>query len=324
MSRQRAFQFGLGTVAAAFLLFFPVILSEIKIQIATEILIFALFAISFNLLLGYAGLLAFGHAALFGVGAYTTALILNHFFNIPLLVTLLIAGLAGFVTSIIIGCFALRSRGVYFALISFAFQMFLFAVALKWRSLTKGDDGMGILRPAVHLPGLGTLSLMNINNLYYLILFLVVLGITACYLFLKTPLGNAVVCMRENDTRAAFLGYNVFLTKLAVFSASGFLAGLAGGLFAVFHEFVATNCIDASMFFNIVLMTVIGGTGHFLGPVLGATFFLVFQDWISSLTKHWWLLMGMVFILVVLYLEGGLINLFNLEKIRFWFYRKNR
>jgi branched-chain amino acid transport system permease protein len=317
MSRYGAFQIGGGGVAAVLLLF-PIILPEIKIHLAIEILIFALLAVSFNLLLGYGGMLAFGHAAPFGVGAYAAALSCNHLPGMPLLVTLLIAALSGFVGALFIGFFCVRLKGAYFALITLAFQMFLFAAALKWRSVTRGDDGMGVVRPELYLPGLGSISLMNIHNLYYLTLVLVVVGIVACYLFLRTPLGNAVMCMRENDVRASFLGYDVFLTKLTVFSFAGLLAGLAGGLFVLFQEFVATTAIDVNRSFAALLMTVIGGTGHFLGPVLGAIFYTVFQDWISSLTKHWILFMGILFVIVVMYLEGGLISLLKWERIRVW------
>ena len=310
-------QLGWG-VAVAILLLFPYFLPEIRIHIMTEFLILALFAISFNLMFGYNGLLPFGHAALFGVGAYGTALIFNHFPGTPLLLTLLIAALLGCMAAAMIGFFCVRLSGAYFALSTLAFQMFLFAVAWKWRSLTRGDDGIGVIRPDLHLPALGSISLRSINNMYYLILIIVGIGILACYLFLKTPLGNSAVCVREREIRTSFLGYNVFLIKLTVFSVSGVLAGLAGGLFVLFQEFVATTCIDMNMSMTPVLMTVIGGSGHFLGPILGAAFYLMLQDWISSLTSYWMVLMGGIFIIIVLYFEGGLISLFKNERLRLW------
>jgi branched-chain amino acid transport system permease protein len=324
MINYRTFQTGLGALVALFLLFLPMIVPEMKIHLATEILIFALFGVSFNLMLGYTGLLPFGYAALFGVGAYAAALMFNHLPGTPLVITLLVAALAGLLTAIFIGAFCVRLRGTYFALITLAFQMFLYTVAMKWRTVTNGDDGMGVIRPEIFLPGFGNLSLMNINNLYVVTLLIVVLGILAAYLFLKTPLGNAVMCMRENDERASFLGYNVFLTKLTVFSFAGFLAGAAGGLFVLFQEFVATTAIDIHMSFTIVLMVIIGGKDRFLGPVMGATVFLLFQDWISDVTVYWWLFMGLFFIVVVLYLEGGLISLFNLDRVWLWVNRQEK
>src|SRR3990172_1837335 len=228
-------------IAIILLLLLPQFLPLIYIHLATEILIYALFAVSFNLLFGYGGLLPFGHVALFGVGAYVAALIFKHFPGMYLPLTLLLTALSGVPIAAIIGFFCLRLKGAYFALISLAFQMFLYAIAMKWRSLAYGDDGMTVNRPDLYLPVLGNLSIRSIENVYYLTLVIVAIGILACYLFLKTPLGNSFVCMRERDIRASYLGYDVFLTRFTVFSASGILAALAGGLFVFFEEFVATS-----------------------------------------------------------------------------------
>jgi branched-chain amino acid transport system permease protein len=315
MRRFRASYVGWG-VLAVFLLLVPQLLPEIYVHLSTEVLIYALFAVSFNLLFGYGGLLPFGHAAIFGVGAYVAALIFKHYAGMPLLLTLALTTLSGAVAAAFIGFFCVRLKGAYFALLTLAFQMFLFAVALKWRTLTYGDDGMTVPRPDLNLLVFGKVSMRDIDNVYYLTLVLVALGIWVCYLFLKTPLGNSVVCVREKDIRASFLGYNVFLTRYITFVVAGTLASLAGGLFAFFQEFVATSAMDLNMSITCVFMAIIGGTGHFLGPVLGAAFYMVFQDWISSLTKHWWIVMGVLFVLVVLYLQGGLISLFKMERVK--------
>jgi branched-chain amino acid transport system permease protein len=303
---------------AVFLVLLPHLFREIRVHIATEVLIYALFAVSFNLLFGYTGLLPFGHAGLFGVGAYSTALIVSHLPGMPLPVTLLIAALGGFVVAIVIGSVCVRLSGAYFALISLSFQMFLFAVAFKWRSVTNGDDGMSFLRPDLFLPLIGNISLKTFNNLYYLTLALVAFGIAGCYLLLKTPLGNAIVCVREKDVRASFLGYNVFLVKLTAFAVAGLIAALAGGLFALYQEVVATTCIDNNMSMLPVLMVVIGGPGHFLGPILGAAFYVILQDWMSSLTSYWMIVMGGIFILIILYLPGGLVSLFTSGRTWRW------
>lgn len=315
MNQKRTFQIAIAIWTAAFLLLVPVLLPEFHVHLVSEILIFALFAVSFNLLFGYGGMLPFGHAAFFGMGAYVTALIFNHLPGTPLLLVFLLSALASFLAGVIIGAFCVRRSGVYFALISQAFQMFLFAIALKWRAVTHGDDGMSVVRPDLHL-GFIRVSMLNIENVYYLTLFIVLLAIFACYFFLKTPLGNSVVSMRENDLRASFLGYNTFMTKLIVYSFAAGIAGLAGALFVFFLEFVGTTSIDLNMCMTVVFMAVLGGTGHFLGPVLGAAFYIVLQNWMSSLTSHWWLFMGTLFIIVILYLEEGLISLFN--KIRWY------
>jgi branched-chain amino acid transport system permease protein len=302
-------------ILCLFLLLLPRLFSETQTYLATEVLIYALFAVGFNLLFGYTGLLPFGFAGLFGVGAYATALISNHYSGIPLIVMILIAALAGLVAAIVIGFFCVRLSGAYFSLTTVAFQMFLFAVALKWRSLTNGDDGMGVSRPELYLPGLASISLKNTANFYYFTLVVVVAAILICYVFLKTPLGNSLICVRERDVRASFLGYNVFGIRLIAFSGSGILAGIAGGLFVIFQEFVATTCMDMNMAMLPVLMTVIGGSGFFVGPIAGAAFYVVLQDWLSSLTSYWMIIMGVIFIIIVLYAEGGLIGLFKAHKM---------
>ena len=315
---EKHLKLGWGVAVSLFLLCLPYILPTIKVHLAVEILIFALFAISFNLVLGALGMLPFGFGAFFGVGAYVAALMCSHIPKVPLTIVLLVGSAAGLIAAAFVGFFCVRLKGTYFALLTLAFQMFFFAVAMKWREVTNGDDGIIINRPALHLPELGKLSIMDITNFYYVILFFVALGILIAYLFLKTPFGNSAICLRENDERASFLGYNVFLTKLSVFSLAGLLAGLAGGLFAIFNEFVSTTAIDVNMSFNVLIMVIVGGTGRFFGPVLGVIFFMIFQDWVSGITNYWMLFCGIIFIAVVLFLDGGLISLFSPDKIRAW------
>jgi branched-chain amino acid transport system permease protein len=324
MSRLRAYQLGLGIAVAVFSLLVPFVLPQIGIHLAIEVLIYALFAVSFNILFGYCGMLPFGHAAFFGVGGYTFALIFRHFSGTPLLLGFLAAALLALVIGALIGFFCVRLSGSYFSLISIASQMFLFAVALKWRSLTSGDDGMTFPRPELHLPILGAISMRNVVHIYYFTLIIVAVAILACYLFLKTPLGNSLVCIREQEKKASFLGYNVFLVKLAAFLASSILAGLAGGLFAFFQAFVGTSFIDLNMSMSVVVMTVIGGKASFLGPVLGTVFYIVFQDWMSSLTNYWMIVLGITFIVIVIYAEGGLVSLFKNERMRVWVSRLNK
>jgi branched-chain amino acid transport system permease protein len=321
MSRQKTIQTILITLLVILLLLLPRILPEMYVHLITEVLIYALFAVSFNLLFGYAGLLPFGHAAGFGVGAYTAALIFKNYPAMPLLATMVIAILVTLVVVSVIGLFCVRLKGSYFALISLSFQMFLLTVVMKWRTLTYGDDGLTVSRPDLALSFLGTISLRAINNLYFFTLVVVALGIAACYLFLKTPLGNAVICTRERDIRASFLGYNVFLTRYAAFIVAGVAAGLSGVLFVLYQEFLSTACLNVNMGMSAAFMTVIGGAGTFFGPVLGAAFYILFQDWISSLTVHWWMLMGIIFVSIVMYMKGGLISLFPKDKFRLWISR---
>ncbi|PYN10973.1 MAG: branched-chain amino acid ABC transporter permease, partial [Candidatus Rokuibacteriota bacterium] len=196
----------------------PWLVDTLRLRIVIEILYFGLFAVSFNLLFGYAGLLSFGHAATFGVGGYTLGLALNHLPRLPFVGALGLAALSGAAAGLGIGAFCVRLRGTYFALLTLAFSQFLFAVAFKWRAVTRGDDGLIVQGRDLALPGLGALRLGEAPGFYWLALSVVLLCLAAAWRFTRTPLGNAVVLMRENDERAAFLGYNVYATKLIVFT----------------------------------------------------------------------------------------------------------
>lgn len=299
----------LGALALAALYALPWALDTVRLRMAIEILYFGLFAVSFNLLFGYAGLLSFGHAATFGVGGYTVGLVLKHASGTPLLGALAAAALAGAVVGGAIGAFCVRLRGTYFALLTLAFSQFLYAIALKWRDVTRGDDGLSVATPDLALPGLGTVRMTSAPSFYLLELTIVLACLWAAWRFTRTPLGNAVVLMRENDERAAFLGYNTFGTKLIVFTVAATLAAVAGGLFAAFQRLVSPASLDLPMGTEVVFMAILGGTGAFLGPFLGAGVYILVQDWLSKTTEHWPFLLGAGFVLVILFAHEGLTGL---------------
>lgn len=300
----------LGTVLAlAGLYALPAALGTVSLRMAIEILYFGLFAVSFNLLFGYAGLLSFGHAATFGVGGYTAGLALKHVAGLPLLAALAVAAVAAGVAGLVIGFFCVRLRGTYFALLTLAFSQFLYAVALKWRDVTRGDDGLTVVVPDLTVPGLGVVPMGEASAFYWLELTIVLLCLWAAWRFSRTPLGQAVVLMRENDERAAFLGYNVFGTKLIVFTVAAVLAGIAGALFAAFQRLISPAALDLSTGTEVVFMAILGGTGAFLGPFLGAAVYILVQDWLSRATEHWPFLLGLLFVVMILYAHRGLVGL---------------
>jgi branched-chain amino acid transport system permease protein len=300
----------LGIAALAILYGLPWVLGPIRLRMIVEMLYFGLFAVSFNLLFGYAGLLSFGHAATFGVGGYALGLLLKYQPALPFLVALGLAAAVGGVVGLAIGLFCVRLRGTYFALLTLAFSQFLFAVAFKWRAVTRGDDGLIVSVGGITAPGVGTLELGQPRNFYLLELTIVLLCLWAAWRFTRTPLGAAVVLMRENDERAAFLGYNVFATKLIVFTLATTLAAVAGALFAAFQRLVSPAALDLPLGTEVVFMAVLGGTGAFLGPFLGAAVYMVFQDWLSKTTENWPFFLGLGFVLMILYAHEGLIGLF--------------
>jgi branched-chain amino acid transport system permease protein len=308
-----------GLLVAAFLgllILLPRFVSVTQTNMLIEIAFLALFAVSYNMLFGYGGLLSFGHSAYFGIGAYTVALLLKHVAGIPLIPLLLMGGVAGGLGGLLAGFFCVKLKGGYFALLTMAFNQLFFAVALKWRSLTGGDDGISLKRPDMYLPGFGTISMAKIDHVYYLVVAIVVLCIFIQWYLTKTPFGNAMRAVKENDERAGFVGYNVFLTRYSLYTVSAFFAGIAGSLFGFFQGFVSTNCIDASTSMHVIFMSFIGGVGSFFGPILGAGVYLYFTDWVSRLTDRWEFVLGVLFILLVMYARTGLVGFIPVEKLK--------
>jgi len=307
-----------GLILLVLLASLPSVLSEMQLNMAVEITFFALFAVSYNLLLGYGGVLSFGHAAYFGTGAYFTVFALKYITGMPALLALLISGLAGGIGAVVVGFFCVRLSGAYFALLTLAFNQLFFAVALKWRDLTGGDDGIGLERPDISLPLIGNLDMFSMANVFYLTVIVVLICLTLLWYFLKTPYGNTIACVKDNEERAKFIGYNTFLSKLVLFTIAGFFAGIAGGLFAFFEEFVSLDAINMAMSTEVLFMTFIGGTGSFFGPILGAGVFIYFTEWVSDITVHWEFFLGLLFVLLILYANKGLIGLVPSRIKGFW------
>ncbi|MBW2594952.1 MAG: branched-chain amino acid ABC transporter permease [Deltaproteobacteria bacterium] len=287
----------------------PVFFPAYRVILVTEAIIFSLFAISYNLLLGYAGLLSFGHAMFFGTGAYVTAIALGHIEGLPILGAVFIAILATTATGFIIGSLLLRHKGSYFALLTLAFNALFYVIATKWHSITGGDDGLSVTRPDLSL-GFTTLNMSDITTFYYFTLIIVGLAILFCWYFTKTAMGRTVLLIRENEERMKFLGYNTNISRLYLFTFTGALAGFAGSFYALFFQFTSITAISIDMGTAALLMAFIGGTGTFIGPILGAFVYIFLQDFLSDFTDRWPLIMGLIFILMVLYIPGGLSGLF--------------
>ena len=323
MSKKSYIYLGLICAGIICLSLVPLFTSEAQIIIITEMLYFSLFAISFNLLFGYGGLLPFGHGGLFGIGAYTTALILSNITGFNVLLCVILSGVAAFLAGGFIGFFALRLKGTFFALLTFAFQMFLFAIAFKWRPVTGGEDGIGVLRPDLHLPLIGDISLASPGTFYIFALIIIIVVLALCYWLLHTPFGNSITCIKVNEERSTFLGYRTYLSQLILFCIASFMAGIAGSLYTLASEYVSLEAINVDISFTAIMMTFIGGAGAFLGPAVGAGFYVVVQSWLSNLTDRWLLIMGILFVLMVLYMDGGLISIFKKENYEKWRRKRN-
>lgn len=296
-----------GVLAAA-LLAAPYLLPSYQLRLVNESIIFSLFAVSYNLLLGYAGLLSFGHAMFFGVGAFATAIFLNQLPGISCLTAVALATLTSLVVGLVVGSLLLRVKGTPFALLTLAFNALVFAIGLKWHTLTGGDDGLNVMAPKINL-GLLALDPGRGLDMYYLTLIVLGAALLFCWRFTATAMGHSVLLLRENEERMRFLGYNTSVTRLILFVFTGALAGLAGSFYTLLNAFVSLDAVSIDMTTKVLLMTFLGGTGAFLGPILGAFFYTYVQDFLSNLTENWPLIMGVIFIVMVLFAPGGLSGL---------------
>jgi branched-chain amino acid transport system permease protein len=276
--------------------------------VASEIVIFAMAAMALNLIFGYAGMLSFGQATFLGIGAYTAGLMLIHW-KAPLLVVLVSGALAGGVTAAVIGYVCIQRAGVYFTMLTFGFnQMFYFA-AYKWTALTGGDDGLpGIVRPALSLGPL-SISLEGSTRFYIFVAAVFVLTFYVMRRIVTSPLGLICQAIRDNPARAEALGYNVTFYKWLIFTIAGAFTGLAGVLYSLMFGIVPIDVITWVMSGDILLMVLLGGMGHFAGPLVGAGVFKWLSETVAVLWTRWPLILGVVLMLVVLFLRGGLVDL---------------
>jgi len=286
---------------ALVLLALPFIISA---PLATEILIWGIFGLGFNLLLGYTGILSFGHAAYFGLGAYSAGMALRYW-KVSLWTSLLIAVVASMLLACFIGALAIRRRGVYFAMISLAFGQMLYFLALSpLKHVTRGEDGL------THIPmmELFSISLNKPIPLYYFVFIIMIGMLYLTWRILQSPFGKLLQAFRENEERAKACGFNTTLVKFFSLVISAFYAGLAGGLNTIYLGYVPLTTLFWLTSGTMVMMTILGGKGTFLGPLIGAGVFLFLQNTISLFTPRWELFVGAIFVLIILLFPAGIVG----------------
>ncbi|AGA70451.1 amino acid/amide ABC transporter membrane protein 2, HAAT family [Desulfitobacterium dichloroeliminans LMG P-21439] len=282
----------------------PSLLTAYGLSLLTQVLIFGLFAMSLDLLVGYTGLVSFNHASFFGVGAYTAAILVTRGVE-NFWLTLLGGVFISLLLAFLLGSLVLRSSGPYFLMITLAFGQMIFALAWRWRSLTGGDDGLsGVPRPNLGLP----ISMWDSQNFYYLVLVFFVLSSVVLWRIVRSKLGRVIIGVRESESRMQALGYNTWLIKYLSYAIAGGFAGLAGVLFVYFNGFISPQQLDWSMSGLVILMVIIGGSGTLVGPVIGAGSIFILQNLISAQTERWPMSMGIIFILCVMYLRDGVVG----------------
>ena len=277
--------------------------------LGTEMLIWIIYALGFNLLLGYGGLPSFGHGAYFGIGAYAFGLMQVHW-GTGLLLGLLGALVAGAVVGGLVAAALSGRRGIYFALLTIAFGQVFWFVAIKWRSLTGGEDGLlNIARPPLSLPSLDW-DLSTNRSLYYFVLLVAVAVAILVWRLVHSRFGMAIRATRQNELRARFLGYRVWLIKWSVFTISAAIAGLAGGLFAVAQESAYPDVMSLHASGFVVMMVLIGGgLVSFWGPVIGVVVYFVARDVLGAVTETWPLWYGLMFMAVMLFKPEGVMGM---------------
>jgi branched-chain amino acid transport system permease protein len=289
-------------LAVLFLLAFP-LLVPFK-ALAVNILIYGLYALGFNLLFGYLGILSFGHSALFGAGAYLAGIALVRF-GMPWWAAIAIGTLAGTGMAVLIGAIAIRTRGIYFSMVTLALAQCVYYVFYQATDWTGGENGL-------RLPGLGPINVFGVGlnfvdplTRYYVVAAFVIAALYLLSRILASPFGAALEAVRENESRARACGFDVTLTRLLAFTLSGAFCGLAGALQALHLAIVPIETMSIEVSGLAVMMCLLGGMGTFFGPFIGAAIFLMLENIVSVWTIHWQLVVGAIFVACVLFFPRG-------------------
>ena len=290
----RAATVGVGLLLALLLphIIYPVL--------ALDILLWGLFAVALDILLGYGGLLSFGHAAFWGSAAYAAGL-LSKQFGLPFPIAVLGAVVVAVALALPIGYLSVKRTGIYFSMVTLAFAQMVFYLVNEWSAVTGGENGLqGIPRI---FPGL---DLSRPISMYYAALPMVLLGYWLAHRIVHSPFGRVLVAVRDNEPRARALGYPTARYKLQAFVLSAALSGLAGGLFGIGHGFAALEVVHWTTSGTVVMMTILGGIGTLWGGIVGAALVLFLRDWLASWTDAWGVVTGTIFVLVVLSFRRGI------------------
>ena len=294
-------------IAAASLVLLPIVFQAIGLttDAATVVVILAMAAMGLNLLVGYTGLVSFGHSAWFGIGGYAAALSQRHWMPGQTLLPLLFGVAFTAALAWVVGVLVLRRKGVYFSLMTLALCALTFAISFRWTSLTGGEGGLG----GIERNSIGPLSLDEHINYYIFIAAIAFAVVFALLRVVRSPFGHTLVALRENEQRATFQGYAIDRYKLLAFVISATITGLAGSLMVFLHRLAAAESTTVAFSGELLAMVVIGGMRSFLGPALGALFFLLFRELFSIYTDNWLLWFGLIFVGFIIFSPTGLVGI---------------
>ncbi len=262
------------------------------------IIVASLFALATNFLVHNAGLITFGQAVFYGVGAYTVGLIWDHT-HLPLILAFVLGPILAALTALIVGALSLRAKAFYFALLTLGFSQLFYTLCLVFYGLTEGDTGIfGITLPSF---------LNSTISSYEFILVIAAVGALILWWIMKTPFGLALLSIKENRTRAQSLGMNTYVQLLVAFVISGFFSGLAGVLFIVYQQHAYPEMMNWQSSGTPILMSVLGGLSNFAGPIVGAVIYTILENYVGSITIYWELIIGVVVLILILVYPGGII-----------------
>lgn len=279
--------------------------------------IMAVFAQSINIELGYTRLLNFGHAMFFGMGGYGTALALQHIPWMPLLGSVLCGILLSALLALVLCPLIVRVGGTAFAMLHVAFNSLLYMLALKLRNITGGEDGVsGFPLPPFNIPGIISIDMKNPLNFYYFAVAVLGISLWLMWYFTKTPFGQVMIGIRDNPKRIGYLGFKVPESKGLVYIVGGAFAGSAGSIFALFQNLISVDAISPANSFTPVLMSLLGGIGTFLGPIIGSAFFQVVEELARHFTDRVELVLGLTLVIVILFAPMGFMGVYRDLKVR--------
>jgi branched-chain amino acid transport system permease protein len=302
---------GLDVAVCLLLLFAPFWMNAIGgyTELATRIVVMGLAAMSLNFLLGFTGVLSFGHAAYFGLGAYGTAMAIKYW-GVGSIPAIVLGVIVGTIAAMIIGALIIKLRGVYFAMVTIAFGQVFYFIAFRWNAVTGGDDGLtGWRRLPINF-GFAELDIVqNDRAFYYFALAIFAVCVAAMAVLLNSPFGRSLIAIRENERRARFLGVPIEFHVWLSFVISCLFVSAAGGLYALLNNFIDPRALRVDLSGNLVIMAVLGGMRSFWGPLIGAAIFVALQDYVSSQTQNWMSVIGLVFVLVVRFFPRGVLGM---------------
>ena len=292
------------------LLLLPFVAGKYVLYMSIHILILSVFALGFNLLLGYTGLLSFGQAGFFAMGAYASAKIL---LVMPSLLLGAVAGaIAGGISALILGYLCVRHSRIYFSMLTLSFGMMIYSLAWKWRDVTGGDDGLvGIPRAPFQIPGILSINMTPMGNYYYFVLIISLIAIFVFYRIVNSPFGLTLKGIRDSENRVSYAGISIRNYRLLSFTIAGLYAGLAGSFLPPLESTVTPPLAHWTHSAEPVMVTLLGGIHTFSGPIVGSILFYLIKDIIVRYTQYWLIWFGSIVVFLVLVFRGGIVVFFS-------------